>query len=44
MMAKVYEKLEGELEGDFFLHTTMSDEQRQVRSDWSGSVTVVRLE
>jgi len=29
MMAKVYEALEGELEGDFFLHTTMSDEQRQ---------------
>eukprot|EP01051_Picozoa_sp_SAG22_P010206 SAG22_NODE_904_length_6586_cov_3.133498_1_plen_155_part_10 len=29
MMAKVYAALEGELEGDFFLHTTMSDEQRQ---------------
>merc|ERR1719198_1310796 len=29
MMAKVYAGLDGELEGDFFLHTTMSDEQRQ---------------
>ena len=29
MMAKVYAGLTDELEGDFFLHTTMSDEQRQ---------------
>ena len=29
LMAKVYAELEGDFAGDFFLHTTMSDEQRQ---------------
>jgi hypothetical protein len=30
---KVYAGLTDELEGDFFLHTTMSNEQRQARSE-----------
>jgi len=29
LMGKVYQRLDGDLAGDFFLHTEMSDEQRQ---------------